>query len=110
MTEYIQVVTTTDSSDLASRIAQSLLERRAAACVQVFGPVQSKYWWKGKIEEAEEWVCTIKARSADYERIEALIGQAHSYDVPEILAFPVQQGSRRYLEWLAAETSGREQP
>jgi periplasmic divalent cation tolerance protein len=106
MAAYIQVVTTTDSSDLASRIAESLLESRAAACVQVFGPVRSKYWWKGKIEEAEEWVCLIKARSMDYERIETLIRQAHSYDVPEILAFRVQQGSRRYLEWLEAETSG----
>ena len=106
MAEYIQVVTTTDSSDLAGRIAQTLLGSRVAGCVQVFGPVQSKYWWKGKIEEAEEWVCMIKARSADYERIEALIRQAHSYDVPEILAFPIQQGSRRYLEWLEAETSG----
>ena len=106
MAEYIQVVTTTDSSDLAGRMAQSLLESRAAACVQVLGPVQSKYWWKGKIEEVEEWVCMIKARSADYDRIEALIREAHSYDVPEILALPVQQGSQRYLEWLEAETSG----
>ena len=105
MAEYIQVMTTTDSSDLARRIAQTLLQSRAAACVQVFGPVQSKYWWKGKIEEAEEWVCLIKARSADYDRIEALISEAHSYDVPEILAFPVQQGSRHYLEWVEAETS-----
>jgi periplasmic divalent cation tolerance protein len=106
MAEYIQVVTTTDSSGLADKIAQTLLERRAAACVQVFGPVQSKYWWKGKIEAAEEWVCMIKARSADYGRIEALISEAHSYDVPEILAFPVQEGSQRYLEWLEAEASG----
>jgi periplasmic divalent cation tolerance protein len=105
MAAYVQVVTTTDSLDLANSIAQTLLEKRAAACVQVFGPVQSKYWWKGKIEEAAEWVCMIKARSADYERIEALISEAHSYDVPEILAFPVQQGSRRYLEWLEGETS-----
>jgi periplasmic divalent cation tolerance protein len=105
MAEYIQVVTTIDSSDLAGKIAATLLESRAAACVQVFGPVQSKYWWNGRIEEAEEWVCMIKARSVDYDRIEALIRQAHSYDVPEILAFPVQQGSRRYLEWLEAETS-----
>ena len=106
MAEYIQVVTTTDRSELAERIAQSLLESRAAGCVQVFGPVQSKYWWKGKIEEAEEWVCTIKARLANYGRVEALISEAHSYDVPEILAFPVQQGSRLYLEWLEVETSG----
>jgi periplasmic divalent cation tolerance protein len=105
MATYVQVLTTTDSLDLANSIAQTLLEKRAAACVQVFGPIQSKYWWEGKIEEAAEWVCMIKARSADYERIEALISEAHSYDVPEILAFPVQQGSRRYLEWLEAETS-----
>jgi len=106
MAEYIQVVTTTDSPDLASKIAQTLLERRAAACVQVLGPVQSKYWWKGKIEEAEEWVCMIKARAVDYDRIEALISEAHSYDVPEVLAFPVQQGNRDYLEWVEAETAG----
>ena len=105
MAEYIQVVTTTDNPNLAHKIARALLERRAAACVQVVGPVRSKYWWKGKIEEAEEWVCMIKARAADYDRIEALITEAHSYEVPEILAFPVQMGSRRYLEWLDAETS-----
>jgi periplasmic divalent cation tolerance protein len=105
MAAYVQVMTTTDSLDLANSIAQTLLEKRAAACVQVFGPVQSKYWWEGRIEKAAEWVCMIKARSADYERIEALISEAHSYDVPEILAFPVQQGSRRYLEWLEEETS-----
>ena len=105
MAEYIQVVTTTGSPDLASKIAQTLLESRAAACVQVLGPVQSKYWWKGKIEEAEEWVCMIKARAVDYDRIEALISEAHSYEVPEILAFPVQQGNRDYLEWVEAETS-----
>jgi periplasmic divalent cation tolerance protein len=105
MAAYVQVVTTTDSLELANSIAQTLLESRAAACVQVFGPVQSKYWWKGRIEEAAEWLCMIKARSADYERIEGLISEVHSYDVPEILAFPVQQGSRRYLEWLDGETS-----
>jgi periplasmic divalent cation tolerance protein len=105
MAAYVQVVTTTDSLELANSIAQTLLESRAAACVQVFGPVQSKYWWKGRIEEAAEWLCMIKARSADYERIEGLISEVHSYDVPEILAFPVQQGSRRYLEWLEGETS-----
>ncbi|MGQ9573587.1 MAG: divalent-cation tolerance protein CutA [Dehalococcoidia bacterium] len=106
MAEYVQVVTTTDSADLASKIAQTLLESRVAACVQVLGPVRSKYWWKGNIEEATEWICMIKARAADYDRVEALISEAHSYDVPEILAFPVQQGSRPYLEWLDAETSG----
>jgi periplasmic divalent cation tolerance protein len=105
MADYIQVVTTTDSADLANRIAQTLLEGRAAACVQVLGPVRSRYWWEGKIEEAEEWVCMIKARSGDYDRIEALIGEAHPYEVPEILAFSVQRGSRRYLEWVEAETS-----
>jgi periplasmic divalent cation tolerance protein len=47
----------------------------------------------------------IKARSGDYDRIEALIGEAHPYEVPEILAFSVQRGSRRYLEWVEAETS-----
>ncbi|MGQ9478314.1 MAG: divalent cation tolerance protein CutA, partial [Candidatus Bipolaricaulia bacterium] len=96
--------TAVDSEEKARAIAQGLLEERLAGCVQLLGPLESRYWWKGKIEAAREWLCLIKARAADYDRIEALIKELHPYEVPEILAFPVAAGNPDYLEWLKRET------
>jgi len=107
MTEFIQVITSVDSEGKAGEIARRLLEERLAACVQVLGPVRSGYWWKEKIEEAEEWLCLIKAKAADYERIESSIKEVHPYEVPEILALPITAGNPRYLEWLWRETNSQ---
>ncbi|HIC96104.1 TPA: divalent-cation tolerance protein CutA [Candidatus Bipolaricaulota bacterium] len=104
MAEFIQVITSVDSKEKAEVIARKLLEGRLAACVQVLGPIQSRYWWQGKLEEAEEWLCLIKAKAADYERIEAAIKEVHPYTVPEILAMPIAKGNPDYLEWLRRET------
>jgi len=104
MAEFIQVITSVDSKEKAEVIARKLLEGRLAACVQVLGPMQSRYWWQGKLEEAEEWLCLIKAKAADYERIEAAIKEVHPYTVPEILAMPIAKGNPDYLEWLRRET------
>lgn len=101
---FIQVVTAVDSQAKAEELAQRLLVERLAGCVQLLGPVASRYWWKGKIEEAREWLCLIKARAADYGRIEALIKELHPYEVPEILAFPIAAGNPAYLDWLGRET------
>jgi periplasmic divalent cation tolerance protein len=101
MVAAIQVVTTTDSKDEAKRIAQALVERRLAACVQVIGPISCTYRWEGQIETAEEWLCLIKTRQDRYEELETAITELHSYDVPEILATPVVAGNEGYLEWLA---------
>jgi len=105
MAEFIQVVTSIDSEGKAGEIARKLLEERLAACVQVLGPVRSRYWWEGKLEEAEEWLCLVKAKAADYERIESAIKAAHPYTVPEILAMPIATGNPDYLDWLRRETS-----
>ncbi|MFQ6090795.1 MAG: divalent-cation tolerance protein CutA [Candidatus Bipolaricaulia bacterium] len=106
MAEFIQVITTIDLEERAAEIAQRLLEGRLAACVQVLGPVRSRYRWEGKIEEAEEWLCLIKARAADYSKIESLIKELHPYEVPEILAMPITAGNPQYLDWLRRETAG----
>jgi len=103
MTEAIQVVTTTGSQEEAEKIAQALLTRRLAACVQVAGPITSTYHWQGKLETSQEWLCVIKSLQSHYQALEAAIRQLHSYDVPEILAFGVVHGSLDYLNWLAAE-------
>lgn len=100
MTEYIQVVTTTEHREEAERIARELVERRLAACVQIVGPIGSTYRWQGKIETAEEWQCWAKSRRDRYDQIEQAIRQLHPYEVPEILAMPVLAGSASYLAWL----------
>jgi len=104
---FIQVLTTVDDEEKASKIAKVLLEKRLAACVQVLGPIASSYWWKGKIERTNEWMCIAKARAADYEKIERTITGIHPYEVPEILAFPICSGYPAYLKWIREETAPR---
>jgi len=103
MTEAIQVVTTTATKADAQAIATAVVARRLAACAQVIGPIRSTYWWQGQIETAEEWLCIMKSRQDLYDELEKAIRQAHPYDVPEILAVPVVQGSQDYLEWMDRE-------
>ena len=104
MAEYVEVVTTTENRDDAQRIARALVETRLAACVQIRGPIESTYRWKGAIETAEEWQCVAKSRADLFDRIDEAIRRLHPYEVPEVLAVPITAGSRAYLEWLAKET------
>lgn len=101
--KYIQVLTTAGTKEDAQKIAQSLVEKRLAGCVQVVGPIASTYWWEGSLENAEEWLCIIKSRKDLYKELEKAIQQIHPYRVPEILAIPVVDGSQSYLEWLDGE-------
>ena len=103
LSEYIQVTTATATRMDAVRIADILVGKRLAACVQVVGPIISVYWWKGKIEKAEEWLCLLKTGKELYADIEAAIREAHPYEVPEILAVPVIEGSKAYLSWMSSE-------
>jgi periplasmic divalent cation tolerance protein len=81
-----------------------LLNKRLAACVQIF-PINSSYWWKNKIVHAKEWMCSTKARESAYQKIETVIKNIHPYAVPEIIAIPIVKGSKNYLKWLEEETS-----
>jgi periplasmic divalent cation tolerance protein len=103
----VQVVTTTGTRAEADAIAQAVVEARLAACVQVVGPVTSRYWWDGAVEVAEEWLCLVKTTADRYPELEAAIRQCHSYDEPEIVALPVVAGSRSYLDWVTRETGPR---
>ena len=103
MNDYIVVTTTTDGRDEARRIAELLVQDRLAACVQVVGPIESTYWWEGAVQQSEEWLCLVKTREDRYGAVESAIRQAHSYDVPEILALPISAGSETYLRWIDAE-------
>jgi periplasmic divalent cation tolerance protein len=99
--EAIQVTTTVADRADAERIAASLVAKQLAACVQLIGPIESTFRWKGQIEVAQEWLCAIKTRSDLYSSVEQAIRELHSYEQPEIIATPIVAGSAGYLAWLA---------
>jgi len=107
VSEYVQVQTTAGSEEEAGRIASLLVERRLAACVQVVGPVTSRYRWQGAVEEEPEWQCLAKTKRAAYEAVEAAIREVHSYDEPEIIATPIIAGSPGYLAWIEENVGDR---
>ncbi|MBV9852101.1 MAG: divalent-cation tolerance protein CutA [Armatimonadetes bacterium] len=98
--DFVQVLTTAEKREDAQRIAAGVVERRLAGCAQVLGPITSTYWWQGRVEMAEEWLCLIKTRRSLYAPLEAAIRSLHPYEVPEILAVPVLKGHAPYLAWL----------
>lgn len=105
MTDFIQITTTTGQRHDAEQIASELVSRRLAACVQVSGPILSTFRWQGKVETADEWVCTIKTSRAKFDAVTELFRQIHPYEVPEIIATPITAGSDAYLRWLAEQLS-----
>lgn len=103
MKSFIQVSTTTENKEDAQRIVQYLVEQKLAACVQITGPIESTYRWKGKVETASEWLCLIKTRDDLFEKVHDAIKNMHPYETPEIIALPVIKGSKEYLKWLNDE-------
>lgn len=99
------MTTTTESASEAQTIADHLVEQRLAACVQVSGPLTSTYRWKGSVERSEEFMCVIKTRRALVREVEVAVRSLHSYDNPEILVVPIQDGSPDYLAWIESETA-----
>ncbi len=103
MEEIIEVVSTFPSKEDAEKVAELLIRESLAACVQLQGPVESIYRWKGKVERDKEWILTIKTKMSLYGDVEKLIKENHTYEVPQILALPVVKGLKDYLEWLKEE-------
>jgi len=93
--------TTASSEEEAHRLASALLEVRLAACVQVVGPVRSRYWWEGRLESATEWLCLAKTTHDRIEEVTAVVRAAHSYDMPEVIVVAVVGGDEGYLQWIA---------
>lgn len=100
MTEFVQVTTTTETEQQAEQIAHALVDERLAACVQITGPIRSVYRWQGEVEQATEWLCVVKTRQSLLDAVEAKIRELHSYECPEIVATPIVDGSKAYLDWL----------
>ena len=97
------VLTTVAAPDDARRLADGLLEKRLAACVQTL-PIQSAYRWKGAIQREPETLLLIKTKAALYPETEAFLRAQHPYETPEIVWVPIAAGSAEYLAWIGAET------
>jgi periplasmic divalent cation tolerance protein len=90
----------------ARKIAKAVLKKKLAACVNLIStPVESVYWWKGRVERAKEFLLTIKSTSRRVKELEKVIAQLHSYDLPEFLVIEIKGGSKKYLKWLGDATS-----
>jgi periplasmic divalent cation tolerance protein len=103
MTDKIVVLNTCGSEEEAERLARSLVDRRLAACVTVISPVRSFYRWKGAVADAAEWLLVIKTSRPLFARLRTALESTHSYELPEILALPVTEGSPNYLSWMDGE-------
>jgi len=100
MTDKIVVLSTCDSQESAATLARELVEQRLAACVNILPGARSIYRWQGKIEDASEWVLVIKTRRDLFAPLRETIAKTHSYEVPEVIALPILDGSEPYLAWL----------
>jgi len=98
------VLTNLPDVESARRLAQSVVEARVAACVNILAPCESVYRWNGKLEIGQEYPMLIKTSRECYARLEAAIRASHPYELPEIIAVPVTAGSSAYLDWVISET------
>ena len=103
MTDKIVVLSTCNSEEEARKIAHELVEKRLAACVQVTPGIRSVYQWQGKVEEANEFLLVIKSRRDLFSRLRDELLGMHSYEIPEVVALSVVDGSADYLKWLNRE-------
>jgi periplasmic divalent cation tolerance protein len=103
MTDKIVVLSTASTAAEAETIARRLVDDRLAACVNVVTGVRSFYRWKGKIEKSPEWLLVIKSSRGRFEELRAALEKLHSYDVPEVIALPVVEGTKNYLNWMEGE-------
>lgn len=98
--EYIVVITTTDEFSIAEKISTFLVENKLSACVQISEIDESIYTWEGKIEKVKEYKCTIKTKKNLYREVEKAIKKIHNYSIPEIIAIPIIDGNKDYLNWI----------
>jgi periplasmic divalent cation tolerance protein len=103
MTDKLVVLSTCDSEEQAALMARRLVERRLAACVSIVSGARSIYRWKDAIEDSAEWLLVIKSRRDLFHALQEEIARMHSYEVPEMIALQVVDGSESYLSWLDGE-------
>jgi len=100
MTDARIVLTTAGSREEADKIANALVQRELAACVNVVGPITSVYRWKGKVERAEEFLLLIKTTEDAFDPVRNTIRELHSYELPEFIELGISRGEGKYLAWI----------
>lgn len=105
MADAIIIFVTTSSKEEAREIAKGLVGAKLVACVNIVDAIQSIFWWQGKVCEEEEGLMIIKSIKANLRQVIAKVKELHSYDVPEIIALPIIDGSKEYLDWVRGETT-----
>ena len=100
-TNYIIILVTCKDKLEAEKITQLLLEERLIACGNIISPVTSFFHWHGKIDKAEECLIVMKSRMDLFGQVAERVKGLHSYEVPEVLALPIVEGSKAYLDWMS---------
>jgi periplasmic divalent cation tolerance protein len=100
MTDCVVVLVTTPDADTAARIARTLVEEKLAACGNVLPGVRSIYRWQGKVEEAQETLLVLKTARARFKEIVDRVRALHPYELPEVVAVPIEAGFDGYLDWV----------
>lgn len=99
------VITNLPDRAAAEKLAEALIGQRVAACVNILAPCRSVYRWKAEVQHDEEHPVLIKTTRERYAALEAAIREVHPYELPEIIAVPIERGLPAYLDWVAAETT-----
>lgn len=104
MSDVLIVYCTLPDDERADQVARALVDERLVACVNVLPGVRSFYRWEGKVCDDPERLALIKTTAARFEAMKARLLELHPYDVPEVIAVPVDRGSDAYLDWVRSES------
>lgn len=99
--DYSLLVSTFPNKEEAEKLLMLLLEQKLVACGNIVPSVESRYWWQGKIEVAQEVLLFFKTEANRVEKLIGFIQENHSYEVAEILALPISKGNPPYLKWIS---------
>lgn len=105
MSPHVLVLTAFPDLDIATRLAQEIVQARLAACVNILPPAQSVYMWQGKQCMDSECIVFMKTTESGYQKLQSFIQSQHPYELPEIIATPITQGLENYLDWVAKSVS-----
>ncbi len=100
MSQYVVVFMTTPDEEVAATIGRQVVEEGLCACCNIVNPIRSIYRWKGRVHDEKEVLCVLKTRSALFESLKKRVKELHPYEVPELVALPIEEGLSEYLGWI----------
>ncbi len=103
--QYVVVFVTAANKKEARKISSVLLNKRIVACTNTIDKIESLFWWKSKLERSKETLLIAKTKRSLLKKLITTVKKLHSYEVPEIIALPILEGYKPYLEWIKKETT-----